>query len=71
MENVNGCKYCSEDTYITEEFENDNMSVIYLIRPNGDLVGERYSYCWGSGECVTTYHVEDHFNFCPFCGRKF
>lgn len=68
MENVNSCKYCSKETYINDD---DDVSVSYLIRPNGDLVSEHYDYRWDNGECITVCHVENHFNFCPFCGRKF
>lgn len=69
MENVNGCKYCSKETYLNND--DSDVSVDFLICPNGDLVSEYHDYCWNNGASIIVRHVENHFNFCPFCGRKF
>lgn len=65
MENVNGCKYCLNEEPITDYFESDGAGVQYFIRANGDLVGDLDYF---DGSCC---EVQNHFNYCPFCGRKF
>lgn len=66
MENVNGCEYCLREAPVTDYFESDGAGVQYFIRSNGDLVGDLDYYSDGS-YC----EVQNHFNYCPFCGRKF